>query len=273
MRTKDPLDALKEKGFELRFVSHARSILTTEFRPALEQLSQVLVPIELPISEIIGSGGGETRFTQRLRRSLARLGWTKHIFQIGRTVDGITRESTSHEVDHVKTFESSGTVALEIEWNNKDPFFDRDLENFKRLHVEGAISVGVLITRGASLQDALQKSVARFASDRRIAGFEDLARNGYVPTPKQRANVTKRVQRTKKPIGFAQAWTENFVANKFGQATTHWSKLIHRIERGVGNPCPLMLIGLPAAVIRFDDGEVEQLSEDDVNNDGSDEPD
>lgn len=42
-------------------------------------------------------------------------------------------------------------LALEIEWNNKDPFFDRDLENFKRLHAEGAISVGVLITRGASL--------------------------------------------------------------------------------------------------------------------------
>jgi Restriction endonuclease BglII len=35
-----------------------------------------------------------------------------------------------------------GVVALEIEWNNKDPFFDRDLENFKRLHAEGAISVG-----------------------------------------------------------------------------------------------------------------------------------
>jgi hypothetical protein len=31
-----------------------------------------------------------------------------------------------------------GVLALEIEWNN--PFFDRDLENFKRLHANGAIS-------------------------------------------------------------------------------------------------------------------------------------
>jgi len=41
-------------------------------------------------------------------------------------------------MDHVRTFES-GTIAVETEWNNKDPFYDRDLENFKRLHAEGAI--------------------------------------------------------------------------------------------------------------------------------------
>ena len=28
-------------------------------------------------------------------------------------------------------FEGNKLIALEIEWNNKDPFFDRDLENFK----------------------------------------------------------------------------------------------------------------------------------------------
>ena len=52
------------------------------------------------------------------------------------------RESVSHEIDHVRTFESGARIALEIEWNNKDPFYDRDLENFKRLHADGAISAG-----------------------------------------------------------------------------------------------------------------------------------
>src|SRR5262249_14440838 len=45
---------------------------------------------------------------------------------------------------HIRSITSAnfpaGTIALEIEWNNKDPFFDRDLENFKRLHSDGAIS-------------------------------------------------------------------------------------------------------------------------------------
>jgi hypothetical protein len=259
-----PFDALATKGFEVRFVSHARSILAGEFPGALVEIGGALNATRLPITEIIGSGGGETKFTQRLRRSLAASGWRKHVFEIAKTIDGVPRESTSHEVDHVKAYDGIGVIALEIEWNNKDPFFDRDLENFKRLHAEGAISVGVLITRGSSLQDALWDAVRRFTRDRGINGFDDLESNGYVPTPKQRASVLKRVLRAKDPVAFADAWTDNFVSNKFGQATTHWAKLMHRVERGVGNPCPLLLIGLPASMVTFDAAPIEQLSEDDV---------
>jgi hypothetical protein len=264
-----PLESLRKKGFDVLFLSHARSILEGEFPEALAELERVLSAIELPISEIIGSGGGETQFTQRLRRALAMLNWKKHVFEIGKTIDGVPRESTSHEVDHVKRYVDAGVIALEIEWNNKDPFYDRDLENFKRLHAEGAISVGVIITRGQSLQESLWNAVHRFATERAIDSMERLAENGVTPTPKQRANILKRVQRTKDPVPIATAWTDNFVANKFGQATTHWSKLIHRVERGVGNPCPLLLIGLPASIIVFDEAKVEPLAEEDVA-DGSD---
>jgi hypothetical protein len=34
-------------------------------------------------------------------------------------------------------------------------------------------------------------------------------------------------------------------------ATTHWSKLQERVQRGVGNPCPLVLIGLPSSIVTF----------------------
>jgi len=40
-----------------------------------------------------------------------------------------------------------------------------------------------------------------------------------------------------------------FFADKYGMATTHWSKLQDRIARGVGNPCPLLLIGLPPSIV------------------------
>lgn len=62
---------------------------------------------------------------------------------------------------------------------------------------------------------------------------------------------------SKDPVAFADAWTDNFVSNKFGQATTHWEKLIHRVERGVGNPCPLLLIGLPASLLVFDQAKID----------------
>lgn len=253
---------LEAKGFDILFLSHAKSILSGEFPDALMEIASVLDAIELPITEIIGSGGGETQFTQRLRKALACQGWIKHNFVIGKTIDGVPRESTSHEVDHVKRYDEIGTLAMEIEWNNKDPFYDRDLENFKRLHAEGAISAGVIVTRGKSLQDELWNCVYRFADERNINSMEQLAENGVVPTPKQRTNILKRVERSKEPVAFAQAWTDNFVSNKFGQATTHWEKLMHRVMRGVGNPCPLLLIGLPASIVVFDDAKVEQHSDD-----------
>lgn len=43
-------------------------------------------------------------------------------------------------------------MALEVEWNNKDPFFDRDLNNFRLLFELRAIDVGVIITRSSELQ-------------------------------------------------------------------------------------------------------------------------
>ena len=257
----DPIEALEQKGFDVQFISHAKSILYGEFHELLIELGDVLNKLELPITEIIGSGGGETKFTQRLRRTLAAKGWKKHNFEIGRTIDGVLRESTSHEVDHVKRKENVGAIACEIEWNNKDPFFDRDLENFKRLHAEGAISVGIIITRGLSLQDSMRDSVNRFAQDRNIQNYSDLEANGYTPTPKQKANVLKRINREKSPIPFQTAWTENFVANKYGQATTHWSKLKDRLDRGVGNPCPLLLIGMPKSIVTFDTAQVETLED------------
>lgn len=258
-----PMRSLASKGYDLKFVSHAGAIFAGDFPGALKEIADVLDPVRLPITEIIGSGGGETRFTQRLRRALTLRGWKKHHFEIAKTVDGLPRESTSHEVDHVKRF-PAGVVACEIEWNNKDPFFDRDLENFKRLHAEGAISLGLLITRGASLQDALWQAVMRFATERNLSDMAALAKHGVTPTPKQRAHILERVQRERSPVPFTQAWTDNFVSNKYGQATTHWSKLMSRVERGVGNPCPMLLVGLPASILEFDSAAVEVVGDDDL---------
>lgn len=246
------LDRLKELGFEIRFLSHAAAILEKDFPHALIELERCLLEVEIPITEIIGSGGGEAKGTQRLRRSLAALSWTKTNFEIRKTINGIERESISHQVDHVRSFPNGTVVALEIEWNNKDPFFDRDLENFKRLHAEGAISVGVIVTRGSALHDEMRNLVSRFTKERNTRSFADLEALGLDPTRRQRKAVDKRTNRIRNPQSFADAWTDHFVSDKFGAATTHWRKLIDRVDRGVGNPCPLLLVGLPASIVTFD---------------------
>jgi hypothetical protein len=248
------LEALKDRGFEIRCESHVAAILEVDFPIALKELETALLNLSVPIIEIIRSGGGETKGTQRMRRAFNDVGWQKYVFEIKKIINGIEREAISHEVDHVKEF-SGYKLALEIEWNNKDPFFDRDLENFKRLHAEGAISLGIIVTRGSTLHEEMRNFVLRFATEQKIVSFADLERLDVQLTRRKRAEIQRRAERAKNPIEFATAWTENFVSDKYGEATTHWRKLTDRISRGVGNPCPLLLIGLPASLVRFEKEE------------------
>jgi hypothetical protein len=252
--TSPSLSALYSKGFQIEFHSHASAILSVDFPQALAELNTALENLTIPIEEIIAGGGGEAKGTQRLRRALDAAGWKKTKFEIKKTINGIERESISHEIDHVRDF-SVGTVALEIEWNNKDPFFDRDLENFKRLHADGAISVGVIVTRGRSLQENMRALVGRFVDERQTQSFEALRPWGYEPTAKQRRAIEARINRKKNPLTFREAFVDKFVSDKFGEATTHWRKLDDRVRRGVGNPCPLVLIGLPDGVVTFNEGK------------------
>ena len=166
-------DKLRDLGFEVEFTSHAEAIILHDFPDLIPELEGALEQTSIPITEIIGGGGGEAKVTQRLRRSLAAMEWTKHNFELKKTVDGVPKESISHEIDHVRRADN-GVFALEIEWNNKDPFFDRDLENFKRLHAEGAISVGAIVTRGSAMQNAMRERVERFATERGIIDFDGL---------------------------------------------------------------------------------------------------
>jgi len=133
-------------GFDVRTVNHAQAVLQADFPGPLDELRAALLAIRIADFELIKGGGGEAGSTQRLRRALTDLGWIKRNIVIRKTVDEIERAAISHEIDHVRRTDN-GAVALEIEWNNKDPFFDRDLENFQRLHGEGAISVGAIVTR------------------------------------------------------------------------------------------------------------------------------
>jgi hypothetical protein len=153
----------------------------------------------------------------------------------------------SHEIDHVRRAEA-GTIAMEIEWNNKDPFFDRDLENFQRLHAQTAISMGVMITRGKSMQDQMRSIIQRCLEKYGVVDESDLWQHFDMKdrTARQR-DAVKRM--TDRQVPFSEAFAKHFTSDKFGPSTTHWGKLEERIDRGVGNPCPMLLVGLPASVV------------------------
>lgn len=239
-------NTLRQLGFDIEVMNHAEAILSVDFPGVAADLIEVLSAFRMDAREVIGSGGGQAPSTMRLRDALYAKDWPKHEFKVTTVVDGVQREFISHEIDHVHRA-PAGVLALEIEWNNKDPFFDRDLENFQRLHAQSAISLGVLITRGSSLQTHLAPIVESALREGGITDAEDLKDWGMKErTARQRAMLEDRVARG---VPFARAFADAFVADKYGQATTHWDKLRTRVMRGVGNPCPLLLIGLPVGVV------------------------
>lgn len=95
----------------------------------------------------------------------------------------------------------------------------------------------------ADLQPQFGNVPALSLADLQRADFDDLARFRLNPTARQRGTVKAT------GTGFVDEWAERFVQDRFGSATTHWNKLQERIERGVGNPCPLLLIGIPETSI------------------------
>jgi hypothetical protein len=240
-------DRIRTRGFQVETHYHAEAILTHDIPIAAEELERMLLDLVIPAEELVRGGGGEGLMTQRMRKALSEAyGWKKHSFEIKKIVDGVEKESVSHQIDHVKRF-PRGTIALEIEWNNKDPFYDRDLENFKRLHADGVISIGAIITRGSSLHESMRELMERFASMHGIDSVEKLS-PFYRPTERQ---AELYVRAAASSGSFPKGWSDAFVSDKFGESTTHWRKLEDRLRRGVGNPCPLLLIGIPKDVVRL----------------------
>ena len=254
------LSGLKEAEFDVGDTNHASAILAADFPEPLEELCSTLLCQEIKCEELVRERGGESQTRQRLRLAFSEKGWLRRNVVIRKMVDDRESEKSIYRIDHFRQHEN-GAIALDIQWNNKNLFFDRELKKFQRLHVEGVISVGVIVTRGSSLQNQLLDMVRRYAITNRVCGYEDLRRLGITtPTRRQQEIIERNVSRISEQeleqhIGagseycFAEAWSAQFVADKFSAATTHWNKLQDSIGRGVGNPCPLLLIGIPASVV------------------------
>lgn len=126
---------------------HAKAILRTEYRPEWADIMAALAEFRLLRSEVETPGGAKTAIAKRLDGFLLDRGWAKKRFETQVVVDGSSRDNPTHEIDCYRN-----RVAVEVEWNNKDPFFDRDLNNFRILFELDAVAVGVIVTRSDELQ-------------------------------------------------------------------------------------------------------------------------
>ena len=131
---------------------NATGILTTAHPGPWRDIIEVLRGFTLLRSEIEVSGGNRSLISRRIDGAFYGKGWVEKDFKTAFVIDQREIQSPTHAVDCFRD-----GVALEVEWNNKDPFFDRDLNNFRLLFELRAIDVGVIITRAAELQNIFKK--------------------------------------------------------------------------------------------------------------------
>lgn len=184
------------RGYQYRVTRYADIILRDAFTEHWRDLTQALEAFTVELSrDVLGGGGNRSQVAIKFDHLLKERGWGKINMDIETRINRqLVAQVRSHEIDMFKLGAGNDFpgVAVEMEWNNKDPFFDRDLSNFYALHRAGALAVGVILTRGQAVQQVLG--------------------------PLDRS--------------------------KFGASTTHWAKLMPRVDVGGGGECPLFLVGI-----------------------------
>jgi hypothetical protein len=166
----------------------ATAILESDFSQEFADILEALKAFTLKKSDILTAGGGRSPIPIAIDGFLSKRGWQAKSFDIKITVDGKPVPIPTHKIDNFRN-----RVGVEVEWNNKTEFYDRDLNNFRLLNVLNVLSVGVIITRLSELQHLFNR-LGKGAS--------------------------------------------------YGASTTHWDKLIPKVDGGGAGQCPLLLIGM-----------------------------
>lgn len=137
---------------------NAAGVISTACPNEWKDILEVLRSFKLTRSDILKPGGRKSPIAEKLDSLFYARNWVEKSFDTKIEVDGTEHESPTHSVDCFK-----GRVGVEVEWNNKDPFYDRDLNNFRLLFDLRVIDVGVIITRASELQ-TIFKSLGKGSS-------------------------------------------------------------------------------------------------------------
>jgi hypothetical protein len=199
-------DSWIEDNYQLIDNGFAKTILKNHHQDDWEFIKQALFEFKLYESDIKTDGGNKTKIARRLEIPFKLHGWRERNFYfetnlIDEDTNNVlhTSTSTSHKIDAVKD-----KIAIEFEWNNKDTFFARDLSVLGRLHANGVIDLGIIITRSSDLKTL----------------FDSLG------------TYTNHKLETK------------LVKSKYGESTTHTNSVEKLITSGTAGGCPILVIGI-----------------------------
>ena len=129
-----PEDVRARYRFEER--GHATAILASDFTNEFADILGALKAFTLKRKDILTPGGGRSPIPIAIDGFLGKAGWSPKSFNIKITIDGHDVPIPTHKIDNFKN-----RVGVEVEWNNKAEFYDRDLNNFRLLNVLSCANV------------------------------------------------------------------------------------------------------------------------------------
>lgn len=158
------------EAYEVREWRNAAGVLATAHPEEWQDILDALRDFQFRRSEILKGGKNKSIIAQRIDDFLAARSWKEQQFATRIRVDENEWDSPTHKVDCFK-----GRVGLEIEWNNKDPFYDRDLNNFRLLFDLRVVEVGVIVTRSTELNQIF-KGLGKKVADKYGASTTHMAK-------------------------------------------------------------------------------------------------
>lgn len=203
--------------FEIFSYRNAASILAASYPEHFAYLLRAFQSFRISKSMVRTPGGGkgpiasyvDTLFTPEFGWTEARISADLHVDIHHAKKEGALLASyirrgylDGHRIDFL-----NGRVALDLEWNSKDQTYDRDLYAFSAFYDAGAIDLGIIITRGSSLDTAFFRSLGNVLKSDGSEGGEAVHR-------------------------------------KFGASTTWMGKLLYRLDAGRNGGCPVLAVGI-----------------------------
>lgn len=187
-------------GYATRNINYGVELLVNAFPAHHESLIRALKAWEVGWADIEAAGGSKSPVSRHFDEAFEAEGWQETSLELETRLAGVTTIARTHKIDLFKYGPGGDLpgVGIELEWNNKDEFFDRDLINFEAIHRARGLAVGIVVTRGPRLQEELRKR-----------GLE-----------------------------------------KFGARSTHWEKLMPRLDLGRGGATPVIALGLEPERVR-----------------------
>lgn len=210
-------DSVVSAKFELFSYRNAAAILASNFPSEFASLVAGLRSLEISREMIRTPGGSkgpiakyvDTLFPESAGWQEARISADLHVKLLHAKQKGVVLKEYAKEgfLDGHRIDFLNGRVALDLEWNSKDQTYDRDLYAFSAFYEAGAIDVGVIITRGNSLDTSFLRSLGNVLNKDGTEGTKE-------------------------------------VFSKFGASTTWMGKLLYRLDAGRNGGCPVLAVGI-----------------------------